>query len=398
VPQEFFMTTQPVQSRQLPPSDEADSLFTPRFLLIVAVQLCFGLGFASFFLLPKYLTTEFGASPAVIGLVVATATIANVLSVPFVGAWIDRASRARLLLAGCAASALSALGFMVVHDVGPVIYALRVLQGVGFTLTFNTAGTLVVDQAPARKLGQALGLFGSALLCTNAIGPAIAEPLAARVGWHAVFAFAALSAVVAGGLTLLVKDDRDHERVERRAPSAWRATPRLFWIFAIIATGGAALGVMFTFSQPFALAVGIRRVSGFFVAYTLAAIFVRVAAGNLADRIGRQRVATLALAAYSVAVFSTAWLRPGLLELCGAGLGLSQGLFYPALNALALERVAREHQGRVMAFFNGAFNGGFALSVLGAGVIATHASYPAVFVVVGSVTALGALALARLPS
>lgn len=381
-----------------PTSAPLDSrpLVTPRFLLLVSVQLSFGLGFASFFLLPKFLTTELGAPPNVIGRIAAAATLANVAAVPFVGSWIDRGARGRLLLTGCALNALAALGFTAVHHVGPTVYLLRIVQGVAFTLTFNTAATLVVDRAPAHKLGQALGLFGSALLCTNAIGPSIAEPLAAAAGWSAVFLFAALTSALAAALATLVSDDPRSVSAKPVAP--WRVPNRLRWIFGIIATGGAGLGVMFTFSQPFALALGIQRVSGFFVGYTAAAIGVRVLFGNLADRIGRKRVATGALAVYACAVAATAGLRPGLLELCGAGLGLSQGLFYPALNAMALEGVPREHQGRVMALFNGSFNGGFAASVLGTGVIATHAGYPSVFLSVAAVTALGAIALARLPT
>lgn len=375
---------------------ERSALVTPRFLLLVSLQLCFGLSYATFYLLPKYLTTELGAPPTVIGRVMAAATLANLAAVPIVGAWIDRGGRGRLIFAGCLLNALGAFGFTLVHHVGPAIYALRVVQGFAFTLTFNTAATLVVEQAPTAKLGQALGLFGSAMLCTNALGPSIAEPLAAYAGWRSVFVAAALSALVAGAIATFVTDERPSAR--RDSASSWRISTRLWWILAIIATGGASLGVMFTFSQPFAIALGIRRVSGFFVGYTVAAISVRAAVGDLADRLGRRRVAAAALAAYALAVAGTAGLRPGLLELCGAGLGVSQGLFYPALNALALEGVDKEHQGRVMAFFNGAFNGGFASSVLGAGVIAAHAGYPAVFLTVGAVTALGVIALLRLPN
>ena len=58
----------------------------------------------------------------------------------------------------------------------------------------------------------------------------------------------------------------------------------------VAAVWGAAFGAMFTFSQPFALELGITRVRGFFIAYTAAALFSRLGIGGLADRVGRLRV------------------------------------------------------------------------------------------------------------
>ena len=54
------------------------------------------------------------------------------------------------------------------------MYAVRVLQGISYTLYFVAAATLVADLAPASRLGQALGWFGSA-------GPARAAAAFLRV-------------------------------------------------------------------------------------------------------------------------------------------------------------------------------------------------------------------------
>ena len=58
--------------------------------MLLAIQLAHGFAFSSFFLLPKFLTTELGAGPELIGRITAVAGIAGVLSVPLVGIWIDR--------------------------------------------------------------------------------------------------------------------------------------------------------------------------------------------------------------------------------------------------------------------------------------------------------------------
>jgi MFS family permease len=150
---------------------------------------------------------------------------------------------------------------------------------------------------------------------------------------------------------------------------------------------------MFTFHQPFALSLGIERVSDFFVAYSIAAGIVRGPFGSLADRAGRMRVTRFALAIYAVAGFAMIALsRVGLIW-AGAALGVAHGLFYPALNAVALEGAASDVRGKVTALFNGSFNVGFSLGSFGLGYVALGFGYTPVFAVAGvcSLAALGLL-------
>ena len=151
-------------------------------------------------------------------------------------------------------------------------------------------------------------------------------------------------------------------------------------LFVCSGAAGAGFGVMFTFTQPFALALGARQVSGFFVGYTLCALVRALCRflGALADSLGRRRVAFGALVLYGLVVCMTSQLRPGLLFLAGAGLGLAHGLLYPAINALAAEGVPRARRGAVMSYFSACFYGGFALWALAAGACSQKsAGYPA---------------------
>ena len=78
-----------------------------------------------------------------------------------------------------------ALLWLLVDEIGPAAYALQVMSGLAFMLTFSASSTLVADEAPTAKLGQAIGIFGAANITMNALSPGIAEPLAARFGWSA---------------------------------------------------------------------------------------------------------------------------------------------------------------------------------------------------------------------
>ena len=146
---------------------------------------------------------------------------------------------------------------------------------------------------------------------------------------------------------------------------------------------GSAFGVMFTFTQPYALLLGADKVSSFFIGYTACAMCVRLCLGSVADKIGRRPIAFIALALYGLVACVTSQLRPHLLFAVGALLGLAHGLIYPALNALAVEGVSRARRGAVMTYFLGCFNAGFAFWVMGMGVVAKAYGYPVLFVATG---------------
>jgi MFS family permease len=376
-------------------------LLTRDFALVLATQLTFGFAFSSFFLLPKFVVTELSGSPSQVGYVGALSVVAAIAVSPLCGRLVDRGGRRRLMFAGCLLLGLSGLAFLAVTELGPYLYAVRAVQGVAYSLYFVAGTTLVADQAGPARLGQALGWFGAGGLVMNAVATVVAERIAHAYGWHAVFQSAALSGGAAALLTLFL---REHEprptpkaeplpalRTELGAPASRLA---VMWAAA---AGGAAFGVMFTFTPPLALSLGEANISPLFTGYTVAALLVRLAFGNLGDRFGRARVGGVALAIYALVVATTAGLARGWLGALGLGFGIAHGAFYPSLNALALEQVPHEKRGMVGAYFNAAFNVGCLLVTFGFGQIAESYGYRVVFLLVACVSVTGCFALLGQP-
>lgn len=385
---------------RLPPSPSLPSptlprLFTPSFVRLLVLQTTFGLAYSAFILLPKFLKTELSATAWQIGTVAAMFGAATTLVTPFAGVWVDRFGRRRFVTWGAFAMIAGSLGFVWVDSVGPLVYWLRFLQGAAFSLAFVAGGALVTDQAPRERLGQAMGLYGLTMLSTNAVAPALAEVIAERVGWTPVFIAAGVAAAIAVALSFTLREHveppEDHERV----PTLWSvvANRRALWFMSVSALAGVAFGAMFTFSQPFALDLGMTHVRGFFGAYAVMGIFVRLGLGNLVDRAGRNRVAVLTLALYAVCVFWMAGLTPGSLVFIGAGFGVAHGLFFPAFNALVMEPVRELERGKVYAMFIGAFNAGWGVAGIALGAVAEVYGYPTVFVCSGLAVVLGLLIL-----
>jgi MFS family permease len=379
-------TLEPTHTAAAAPDSEA--LLSKPFVLVLCVQFSFGLSYSSFFLLPKYLARAYHANADVIGAVAATALLAGVFAVPFIGAAIDAGSRRSIVTAGSLINAFSAAGFAGVHAVALPLYALRALNGISYALVFNAIVTLAVDLAPAKKLGQAIGLCGAAGMLANAIAPALGEYIADRYGWSIVFWLAGGAALVAAGLSLLIREPATkaaESSANATIPAAWRLMleQERAGAFVCSAAAGAGFGVMFTFTQPFALLLGARLVSSFFLGYTVCALLARLGLGSLADSVGRRPVVLSALAMYGLVACLTSLLRPNALFAVGAGLGLAHGLLYPALNALAIDGVPRARRGAVMTYFLGCFNAGYAFWVMGLGVVAKAHGYPVLFIATG---------------
>lgn len=374
-------------------------LFTPSFVRLLVLQTTFGLAYSAFILLPKFLKTELDASAFEIGAVAAMFGLATTLVTPVAGVWVDRFGRRRFVAWGAFAMILGCLGFVAVDSMGPLVYGLRFLQGVAFSLAFVAGGALVTDQAPPERLGQAIGLYGLTMLSTNAIAPALAEGIADRVGWTPAFVAAGVASATAFALAFTLREHVEPPPADAEVPSLWSvvSSRRALWFMSISGLGGAAFGAMFTFSQPFALDLGMTHVRSFFGAYAAMGILVRVGLGNWVDRAGRDRISLLTLALYAACVFWMAGLTPGSLALIGAAFGVAHGLFYPAFNALVMEPVHELERGKVYAIFIGAFNAGWGVSGIVLGWVAERHGYPTVFVCAGLavLVALGMLASAR---
>jgi MFS family permease len=375
----------------------SESLYTPSFLLLLATQTCYGMSFSTFFLLPKYLKLSLHADEVQIGAVGAVGSVAGVIAFPLVGMLNDRYGRKPFMLMGSALVTITALALLALTQVGLPLYLFRLLQGLSFALFYNSATTLVSDRVTAEKIGVALGVFGSSMLVTNALAPALSEFVANHHGWDWVFWISASWGFASLLLGLFVREGaREHSGLTV-PPKGFGLDRRGRVVALAIAGAGAGFGTVFTFHQPYALEVGIQQVSGFFIAYAVTALFGRMLLLRHIDRFDRRNVSALSTFLYALAVAATAWLRPGLLEGIGAVLGCAHGILYPVFNALAIQNVGPKQRGAMMALYHGGFNGGMAIALLVGGMVIEHFGYPTLFLATGCVTALAALYLWRSP-
>ena len=340
----------------------------------------FFIGLSLFLILPRRLV-ELGADPRQVGLYMGLQGLMPLILMPLVGAWADRYGTRRFLLTGYVISIVCVLGYFRLTHVGPYLALLRIGAGAGFALLWVAGSVFAARIAPAGKLAHRVGLFGAATLVTHAIGPPLGEFLVAHWGWQAVWGTAAGLMIV--GLVGIAGVEEpavpgEHAARIRIADVVFGPTGRTLVVSTLAAT---AWGAMFNL---LAAAVAMP-VAPFFMSYAAAALATRFGVGDLADRFGRIRVAMPALVVYAIAVAATALVdaRWGLV-LVGIGFGLSHGIQYPALAALALDQSPPEAQGRAMSLFNLSFNLGSASGAIGFGALAKAAGWPTTWLAAGA--------------
>jgi MFS family permease len=362
--------------------------------LLLTLQFSFGIAFSTFLLLPKICAVYLHGGPVGIGIINSIFAVAGVATVPFVGARVDHPGRPRLIAQGSLLMVASALAYLLVHHVGVLAVALRALHGVAYTVVFVVGAAVAADLAPPGAMARTIALYGSSNLITNAVAPLVVEPLMDRLGPPAAYVAAAAGALVAFFLSRRLQD-RPHvlDTTGAVGLGAVFRRGRARRVMAAIGLGGIALGTMFTFGQLFALELGMRNVRGYFVAYTITVLAVRLLLRDAIDRVGPQRATVGALALYTVVVFSMRFLGwgPFTLTSVGAAFGVAHGLLFPAIMALSVTDLPAGERGRMLTLTNGAFIGGTAL-VAPLGPLAARTGYPAVFAV-GAACALAAAAL-----
>lgn len=360
------------------------------FFLVAGANFLFFLNFAFYFLLPVWVLSH-GGGEEVAGRVTGAAGLAGLVALPFIGWLLDRFGRRRFMIAGAAMTSLSSVAFLWVEQIDGWLYAIRILQGVGFTCAFTGAQTLAVLFSPIQRRAEAIGWFGISTIVTHAISPALGEELIRRWGFDAMFGVGAAIGVLGVALACMVpKPPELAVSVEQSATTKSQARRAL--TVALFAT--VAYGVGFGATQTFIPAMMARfelgRVGGFFIAWSIAAVAVRLLFGSASDRLGRRAILIPAMLMMSSAVLLLAFVRDyRVLVAIGALFGTAQGLLYPTMNALVTDWSTPGNIGRTQSLFSGSFSLGISTCSFFFGTIVENHGYTTMFLTALAITLIG---------
>jgi len=355
------------------------------FVRLLATNMAFGFSMSCFYLLPKHLTVTYAATPGTIGTVMGVFGLTCVIIVPWLGRAVHGLGLGRTIYLALLLMAASSFAFALLDGAGPAMLLLRALQGLATGGIMTAAVAMVCELAPANKLGQAMGLAGAASLIMSAVAPAIAEPIGAHYGFRWVFVMSGLAALIG---FWIARGLPSHKAMTGK-PSRVSISRRARLVLLSLALSGAGFNVVMTFLAPLAMSRGVRTVSGFFAAYTLAALAIRILGHAFTERLGLRRTAVLATALYGAAIACIAAVGPQSLVALGLVFGLAHGALFPALMALLFQDAESAARAKLAAFSNGVMNLGM-VTVLGFGQLANHFGLVAVFLATGTLVAASA--------
>ena len=307
------------------------------------------LGFAMVLPLLPFYALRFHATPEVIGVIIASFSVAQLASAPLWGWVSDRYGRRPALLVGLLSSAAAYLVFGFATSVW-LLFASRLIQGAGGGTT-GVAQAYVGDSiAPARR-AQALGWLSAATSLGVAIGPAIGS-------WSVNFGPAA-PGLVAAVLCLInvfftwrwLPESRVLAATPpdgvRRKPAVWRSladvvthptrpVSRLVWIYGAGMLGFTAMTSIFALFLRARFGITEKTIGYFFVYVgTLSFVMRALVLGPVVRRVGEvgaMRLGTVSLVV-GLAIYPwvpSLWALPLVMPLIPIG----TALLFPSTTAL----------------------------------------------------------------
>src|SRR5437899_3905531 len=186
----------------------AEVFKTPPIFVAAGIEAVMYLGYGAFLgFLPIY-AKQAGRNDAEIALVLGAQLVVAMVAKPITGRASDRVGRIPVIVIGlllCAAALP-----LIFRSESLAAFALTApLLGLGVGAVTPVTNALIADLASARRLGAAMGVFGTVWDIGEAAGPMMAGFLIGGFGYAATFdVFAAVTAAAAIGLIVLGRDPK----------------------------------------------------------------------------------------------------------------------------------------------------------------------------------------------
>ena len=300
--------------------------------------------------LPAYLTSLGGEDYK--GLIISLFTLTAAISRPFSGKLADTVGRIPVMIFGSIVCVVCGFLYPMFISVWGFFF-IRLLHG--FSTGFQPTGisAYVGDLIPFERRGEAMGFLGFFVTLGFAIGPWLGPRLASAFSVEMMFyvssAAALLSALVIIGMKETLSETQKFSLQLLKVNSQDIFEPRVLAPSLVMMFTGFAFGTILTIIPDFSDHLQVANRGDFFSVYTIAALFVRLAAGKASDRYGRVmilRIATVGLALSMMLIgFST---NKDLFFVAAILFGLASGTTSPTLFAWTIDLSSKHHRGRGM--------------------------------------------------
>jgi multidrug resistance protein len=315
-------------------------------------------------LLPYY-ATEFGANALVVGLLISSFSLAQLLCAPVWGSISDRYGRRPAILFGLATTAIAYVVFAYAHSVWLLLLS-RVIQGVGGG-TIGVVQAYVADVSAPEDRTKSLGWLSAVTSFGAVVGPAFGSVLDQVAGRSAPGLSAAVLALVTAAFAWRYLPESRAARLPGALPAGaartsgasairdvavrWREpAPRLIWIYTVAI--GAFYGIGPTFPLLLVQRFGVTEHTVGYVFMYFGGMGVLIRAGilgTMVDRLGEARLSRLGIGclAAGLALSSVAHAWP-VLVVAITLMPLGTAFLFPCVTGLLSRVVPAAERGLYM--------------------------------------------------
>jgi predicted MFS family arabinose efflux permease len=378
-----------------PVKGKSDPLLTRPFLLLSAAHLFFGLAFWPYVLLPVFLQ-DLGADLLIVGLIMGAAPLSGIAARPWVGSALDRVGRKKILLTGGAIFLAANLLYLQVDHLGVLVYAVRLLHGLGMGILMATFFTLAADLSPDARITEGIALFGISGHISGAIGVMMGEEVLRLAGYHALFWTCSGLSLVSILLSTRIPEPGHHQpEAPQKGFMRLALSPSLRVPLAVTVGFAVSIASYLVFLKPYARSVGVDSVATFFLPYTLTAIAVRLIGGNWPDRYGLRRIAIPATVCSAMGiVILMVFPTPAGLAAAGVFCGMGHGFLFPILSVMVIGTARTADRGTRMTLYTMLFDVGLFIGPPILGWIGRGGNFVGIFMVAGAVQIANLIAFA----
>ncbi|MFH0739298.1 MAG: MFS transporter [Candidatus Omnitrophota bacterium] len=256
-------------------------------------------------ILPVFLVTTLGASPAILGLIEGVAeSLASLLKV-FSGYFSDKLkSRKPFTILGYTASTAGKFFLYVAASWGFVMTG-RIIDRIGKGIRTAPRDAIIADNAKSQARGAAFGLHRAMDTIGAALGVLLAYLLVSRFGGNLrpIFLFSLIPAFLGVFLLFFVKEKKDkpEERKEKLILN-WQGLDKrlkIFLVFTFLFTLGNSSN-QFLLLRAKTLGVSLPVVILLYLVYNIVYALVAYPAAKLSDKIGRKKILVLGYLFYGL--------------------------------------------------------------------------------------------------
>ncbi len=354
------------------------------------------------------LADSLGASPFMVGMIVALSTVTGIFLKLPMGLLSDILNRQRLMIGGVLAFAIPPFVYPFMTDL-PTLGMLRLVHGLA-TAMFTPIALALVGEWFVQHRGEAFGWYTSATQGGGLLGPMIGGALVYQYGFSPTFFVAGICGIVAVVFFWLipwarpVPPHQEHSFMEywpemRAALRRVSHTPPIILTSLVEAAKMVGNGTLMAFLPLYGLLIGLNaaEIGVLFGVQALTSFIAKPIMGRLSDRGSRQTLIVIGLLLCAVMVILIPHVQDyHLLLLVAGGFGFGEAVVTSSSTALIADLSHGKGLGAGMGLRGTIMDSGHAGGPLLAGLLIDTLGYSGGFFWIGMILGLTAVSFGLL--